>query len=184
MTRPTLIVLMHDNLGAGEVIPKIFMRSLLYTTGNRGHVVQSMYLKIQQGEATQNFSIWGHGPQTELRFGAGMKVGPDGVDHNHHFNPPKNAHYQYSPGEYVIETFAELADSGKRIRLSRTVVIVTPEQAEMLKSPDKSLYFEWGPDAQSYSAHVHTRQLNNRGLPELLQLLAPKEIEEYGDSST
>lgn len=87
MTRPTLIVLMHDNLGAGEVLPKIFMRSLLYTTGNRGHVVQSMYLKIQHGETTQNFSIWGHGPQSELRFGAGMKVGPDGVDHNHHFNP-------------------------------------------------------------------------------------------------
>ena len=171
MTRPSLIVLMHDNLGQQEILPKIFVRTLLYATGNRGHVIQSMYLKIQHGEMTQNFSVWGHGPQNNLKFGAGLKVGPDGLDHNHHFNPPKAAQFQYTAGDYLIDIFAEIAESGERVLLGRTSLRVTAEQAEQLKNPETALYFEWGPDSQSYQAHLHSRT-ERVGFNDILKLLS------------
>lgn len=157
MTRPSLIVLMYDDLGASGIHPKIFVRTLLYSTGNQGHIVQSMYLKVRRGEASQNFSVWGHGPLNNLTYGAGLRVTPGGVDHNHHFNPPKGSSFEYFSGEYVIQIFAELAGSDKHLLLAETGIVLTDELAAKLKSPRGAIFFEWGPESRSYTAHFDER---------------------------
>lgn len=157
MTRPSLIVFMHDHLATGEVIPKIFLRTLLYSTGNRGHVIQTLYLKLQRAESSQNFSTWGHGPQNELTFGAGLRITPDGIDHNHHFNPPRGTGFEYTAGDYRISIFADLAGSTQHVLLGEVTLAISAEQANQLKSTDTELYFEWGPVSETYSSNIHKR---------------------------
>src|SRR5215813_804961 len=60
MTQPTTIYFGPDG-GArrsGRSIPKIYLRSLLYSTAVRGQVVECMFVRIKRGETTQNFNIW------------------------------------------------------------------------------------------------------------------------------
>lgn len=158
MTRPAMIVFMHDILADGEILPKIFLRTLLYTTGNKGHVIEAMYLRIHRGEGLQTFNIWGHAERNDISLGSGLRVGSDGVVYNHHFNPPKHAMaFEFLPGDYRIEIYADLADSGAHVLLSRVLLTITNEQADALKNPNSRLFYEWGPESKTYTAHVETR---------------------------
>lgn len=45
MTRPPLIALRYE-----RNLPKIWLRTMLYSTGKKGHIVESLYLKVRRGE--------------------------------------------------------------------------------------------------------------------------------------
>jgi hypothetical protein len=82
MTHPTVVYFGPDS-GEGE-ISKIYLRSLLYSTGNRGTVIENLFVRLRRGETQQNFNIWVHG-EKELVRGSGLFVGQDGIVTNHHF---------------------------------------------------------------------------------------------------
>src|SRR5436853_6333630 len=72
MTQPTVIFFGPDNDGEGS--PKVFLRTLLYSTAKRGHIVESMWVKLRRGESSQIFNIWVYG-DTSLTRGSGLHVG-------------------------------------------------------------------------------------------------------------
>jgi hypothetical protein len=76
MTRPVLVGFLYD-LPGGE--PKVFFRSMLFTTGKRGHIVESLFLKVRRGESSQTFNFWMYGETKALLIGSGLRVGQDGV---------------------------------------------------------------------------------------------------------
>ena len=64
MTKPTVIFLGPD--GPGKEHNKLFIRTLLYSTSDRGPYIENMYIKLSRGETIQNFNIWVYGDQHNL----------------------------------------------------------------------------------------------------------------------
>jgi hypothetical protein len=91
MTQPTVIFLGPDPPRSRNESPspKIYLRTLLFSTSQRGRVIQSMYVALSRNEMRQNFNIWVYGEERLVR-GSGLFVGETGVVANHHFLTPKD----------------------------------------------------------------------------------------------
>jgi hypothetical protein len=99
MTQPTVVFFGPDGVDGR---PKVFLRTLLFSTARRGQIVESMYIRLRRMETTQNFSIWVYGDKTTaLVRGSGLFVGYEGVGTNHHFLLDENTKgYEFLAGEY------------------------------------------------------------------------------------
>lgn len=86
MTQPTVIFFGPDSPRSGREkgLPKIYLRTLLFSTSKRGRVIESMHVSLERSETRQNFNIWVHGDDKLVR-GSGLYVGATGVAANHHF---------------------------------------------------------------------------------------------------
>lgn len=60
MTQPTVIYFGSDGGSKAEPNPnmRVFLRTLLYSTGKRGQIVENMFIRLQHGETRQNLNIW------------------------------------------------------------------------------------------------------------------------------
>ena len=156
MTQPTVIYFGPDGSRFDQESrhQKIFFRTLLYSTGRRGHIVENMFASLRRGETRQNFNIWVYGDD-DLRRGSGLFVPEGGTATNHHFLPPPEAEaFQFSSGHYVLEVFATLVGSDRAQSLFVVHLDITEETATMLRKDKSGLYFDWGPDAQRYNHSV------------------------------
>jgi hypothetical protein len=90
MTQPTSIFFGPDSPRAsdGIALPKVYLRTLLFSTSKRGRVVESMHVALLRNEMHQNFNIWVYGEREKLVRGSGLFVGETGVAANHHFLTP------------------------------------------------------------------------------------------------
>jgi hypothetical protein len=152
MTRPVLVCFLYD---LPQEEPKIFFRALLFATGKRGHMLESMFLKVRRGESAQTFNFWMYGDVKDLKIGSGLRVGEDGVSFNHHFLPPKHdTAFQFLAGEYVIEVYASVVNRPTPILLSTVKLSLSQEHAADLRDKRNGVLFTWGPESQRYAAHV------------------------------
>jgi len=151
MTQPTLVFFGPDGIGGP---PKVFIRTLLYCTAQRGRIVDNMFLKVNRGESVQTFSIWICGEES-LGRGSGVYVGESGVTYNHHFVLPKDGtSYDFLPGDYKVEIFASLVGISKPISLSQVRLVLNESLATIMKEKGAGIFFDWGPDSGKYHAHV------------------------------
>jgi hypothetical protein len=159
MTQPTVIFFGPDapRTDGGQPPPKIFLRTLLFSTAKRGRVVESMHATLQRNESRQNFNIWVHGDDKLVR-GSGLFVGETGVAANHHFLTPKDgSSFQFVAGSYRLRVYARLlGDANLKLLFSHDLEI-SSELAESLRMPETGLYFDWGPDSSRYLPHVEER---------------------------
>ena len=117
MTQPTIFFFGPDG-SSGP--PKIFLRTLLFSTSKKGRILESMFVKLQRGESMQNFNIWVYGEKDTLARGSGLFVGREGIACNHHFLLPKDGtKYNFLPGEYILEVFGALLGEGRLTLLLR-----------------------------------------------------------------
>lgn len=80
MTRPTVIFFGPDGPPGKVGGLKIFLRTLLYSTAKRPHIVEGMYITLRRGESAQTFNVWVYGDEPDRLFrGSGLRVGEDGV---------------------------------------------------------------------------------------------------------
>ncbi|MBS1994119.1 MAG: hypothetical protein JSS83_26595 [Cyanobacteria bacterium SZAS LIN-3] len=151
MIRPSAIVLMHDR----ENRPRLFVRSLLYSTGNRGRVIRSLYLTLRRGETVQTFSIFDGGLHHTLKDGAGLIVFPSGAYLSHIFKTNESTSFEFWSGAYKIEILAEVVDLDAPVHLFETNLIITKSQASALQENGTSLFFEWGPGFYTYHSYIN-----------------------------
>jgi hypothetical protein len=152
MTRPVLVGFLYD---LPQEDPKIFFRALLFATGKRGHILESLFLKVRRGESVQTFNFWMYGDARDLKIGSGLRVGEDGVSFNHHFMPPRDdAPFQFLAGDYVIEVYATVVNKQAPVLLSTVKLTLSQALAAPLRDKSKGVLFTWGPESQRYSAHV------------------------------
>src|ERR1035438_3053508 len=59
MTQPTVIYFGPDTPRTGDrlPLPKVYLRSLLFSTAKRGRVVECMYVAVSRNETRQNFNV-------------------------------------------------------------------------------------------------------------------------------
>lgn len=155
MTQPTLIYWGND--GVDYKSPKIFLRTLLYSTSKKGQVVENFYVKMKRGESIQNFNIWVYG-NDRLDRGSGLFVGEEGVTFNHHFLLPKDGtDFIFLAGEYTMEVYCNLVGSKTSICLQKIHLTLAEQEARKLDNIRMGLYFDWGPDAKEYLKFVEER---------------------------
>jgi hypothetical protein len=159
MTQPTVIFFGPDAPRSREdiALPKIYLRTLLFSTSKRGRIVESMHVALARNEMRQNFNIWVHGDGKLVR-GSGLFVGETGVAANHHFlTPMDGSSFQFSSGRYCLEVYARLLGDQEPILLFSQDLEISSDLAARLKEPGSGLYFDWGPDSSRYLPHVEKR---------------------------
>jgi hypothetical protein len=160
MTQPTVIFFGPDTPRSRDdtALPKVFLRTLLFSTSKRGRVIENMYVALSRNETHQNFNVWVYGEREKLVRGSGMFVDETGVAANHHFLTPKDgSSFHFIAGDYRVEVFAHLIGDRNRTLLFSQTLEVTREVAVMLEQPGTGLYFDWGPDSSRYLPHVDKR---------------------------
>lgn len=139
--------------------PKVFLRALIFATAKRGRIIESMHATLHHNEARQNFHVWVYGDDA-LSRGSGLFVGETGVAANHHFlTSRRDQPFVFSAGDYVLEVYAKLLGEGPPLKLLEQHVHVSEAEATALRDPRNGLYFDWGPDAGQYIAHVDHKEL-------------------------
>ena len=166
MTKPTTIFLGPDGAFLeNQEEKKIFVRTLLYSTSERGQYIQNMYVRLRRGESVQNFNVWVYGDGGLVR-GSGVFVNKEGISSNHHFLLPRNTVYEFLPGEYHLEVFVETVDN-KTYKIFEQLLNITPAQYEEVIGNKSGIFYDWAPNSQNYDAHVDRRNRKGKALPDL-----------------
>lgn len=136
---------------------RVYLRTLLFSTSRRGHVVESMHVTLTRGESRQNFNIWVYG-EDRLSRGSGLFVGEQGFAANHYFLlPPDGAPYAFVSGTYELRLFAKCVGDRAPRELVCLRLVVTESQGAALQKTECGVYFDWGPDQQAYLSHIRER---------------------------
>jgi hypothetical protein len=152
MTRPTIICFLEQN---GIDGPKVFIRTLLYSTSNQGQYIQNMFVRLDRAETFQNFNVWFYGDTGTVK-GSGLFVNKEGVSSYHHFLLPKDeAKYPFTAGEYSLKIFVETVDKMPKM-ISEQRLTLTDQQSIDL-GQGKALYYDWASNAQNYFSHIDTK---------------------------
>jgi len=159
MTQPTVIYFGPDapRSANDSPLPKVYLRTLLFSTSKRGRVIECMYVALSRNETHQNFNIWVHGDERLVR-GSGLFVGETGVAANHHFLTPEDGtSFRFTEGHYRLEVFARLLGDREHTRLFSQTLEISGGLAASLTEASAGLYFDWGPDSSRYLPHVDKR---------------------------
>ena len=159
MTQPTVIFFGLESPRSKEevLLPKIFLRTLLFSTSRRGRVIECMHVALSRNEILQNFNIWVYGDDRLVR-GSGLFLGETGIAANHHFLVPNDStSFRFVEGRYKLEVFARLLGNKAQTLLFSQNLEISRDTAASLAEPKAGLYFDWGPDSNRYMPHVDQR---------------------------
>ena len=106
ITKPSIICFLGEN-GSDE--SKILLRTLIYSTAEKGHYIQNMYITLRNEIETVSLYNWGYG-EDKLVYGSGLFINKTGVLNNHHFFLPDGSDWKIREGKCEIEIFIENVD--------------------------------------------------------------------------
>ncbi len=154
MTKPTIVFFGFDALP--KPAPKVFLRTLLYSTSTRGQVVEGLYAKVRTDDHERLFSFWGYGETEKLSPGSGLHVGRTGFAANHHFvlSIHEDA-YHFELGSYEIDVIADVVGRRKPIKLA-TIKLSLPDELAAALERQEGVLFERKIDGE-YEGHTRER---------------------------
>ncbi len=139
MTKPTIVFFGFDTVP--KVTAKVFLRTLLYSTATRGHVIEGMYAAVRHNSRERLFSFWGYGETEKLSAGSGLYVSRTGLAANHHFVLSVHEEtYHFEPGAYRIDVLADVVGSRKPVKLGTIQLVVSEELAAALARHEGVLF--------------------------------------------
>lgn len=165
MTQPTTVFFGPDGSKFEGDKSKVYMRTLLYSTAKRGHVLESLHISLHRNESKQNFNIWVYGEKGKLHRGSGLFIPQEGVTFDHHFLlPVDGANFSFIAGIYKLTVFAKIVGAKVPDELFRIDLTINEFQAARLSAPNAGIYFDWGPDQQNYHPHISIQPDTEKGL--------------------
>lgn len=134
---------------------KIFIRTLLYSTSNRGQTVESLYVSLRSGKTVvQDFPIWIYGDEYIAR-GSGLYVSMEGVACNHHFLLPHDgSEFRLLAGDYCLRVYGKRVVDKIPIELASIQFSISTDEAIQLINENVGVYLDWVPDRQEYQSHT------------------------------
>jgi len=157
MTQPAVIYFGPDakRYSQGGQLPKIYLRTLLYSTSKRGLVIETMHVTLNRNESRQTFNIWVHGNKNNIVRGSGIFVSDAGVAEDHHFLMPNDgSRFEFKEGIYELEVYAKFVGESKNVRLWTQKLVVNANEATKIVQENFGLYFDWGPHSGRYITHL------------------------------
>lgn len=156
-THPSFVAFRYDFVGKPVPQAKIFLRTLLFSTGKRGLVIESLFLRVKEGSRNEEFSFWGHGDK-ELVRGSGMFVPETGVVTNHHFNPLRtDVLFRFSHGTYSLELIAKLVGRERPVSLWSIALDIPKGTFDNTIARETAVFFSWSPEQKQYIASLEKR---------------------------
>ena len=178
MTQPTVVFFGPDGSRFDSQKNKVYLRTLIYSTAKKGQVIESLHIALHRNESKQNFNIWVYGDKGDLKRGSGLFIPQEGVIFDHHFLLPKDgANFLFLSGSYSLVVFAKMVGNASLQQLSSVKLNISESQAEKLAEPNTGIYFDWGPDQQSYHSHIDIKPEQDRDIESLLELMANKKMQ-------
>ena len=169
-THPSFVAFRYDFVGKEVPQAKIFLRTLLFSTGKKGWVIESLFLRVDEGSRHEEFSFWGYGDKDLVR-GSGMFVPENGVVTNHHFNPLHTASlFRFYQGTYKLELVAKLVGRKKLVPLWAIAVDVPSGTFDTAIARDTAVFFNWSPEQKQYVASVEKRAKAVHSVSDLIGL--------------
>lgn len=154
MTKPTIVFFGFDMVP--NPTPKVFLRTLLYSTATRGQVIEGMYARVRRGEDKRIFSFWGYGEMEKLSPGSGLHVSRTGLAANHHFVlSVHETAYRFEPGSYEIDVIADVVGHKGPIKLATIKLSLSGELSAALQQ-HKGVLFERKISGE-YEGHTRER---------------------------
>lgn len=156
-THPSFIAFRYDFVEKSVPQAKIFFRALLFSTGKRGQVIESLFLRVREGSRQAEFSFWGFGDKDLIR-GSGLFVPETGVATNHHFNPidPETL-FLFSEGSYSLELVAKVVGQENLVSLWSVKLEMPAGVFDSSISRESSVFYSWSPEQQRYVASIEKR---------------------------
>jgi hypothetical protein len=168
ITKPRLISLgyeRHDDCRT----PKVFIRSLLYSTSHKGTVVENMRVKVSGCNNSEDFGLWAYGVE-KLLVGSGLFISKEGKDYNHHFVPIAfSSDFEFSAGEIKLEIYASIARHKKDKLLYSITLLLTKEHEDSFNDGEM-IIFNWNSALNKYEACVSKSNTAKLGMLELTKL--------------
>ncbi len=154
MTMPTIVFFGHDM--TPKVTPKVFLRTLLYSTAAQGQMVEGMYVQVLRNGLARTFSFWGYGETEKLSAGSGLHISRTGLAANHHFVLSVHEdEYRFEAGDYTITVYARVVGRRKPLKLSTIDVSLDADLAAEIAG-HRGVLFERSLDGH-YQGHARER---------------------------
>jgi hypothetical protein len=156
-THPSFVAFRYDFVGKNVPQAKIFFRALLFSTGKRGQVVESLFLRVREGSRREEFSFWGYGDKDLVR-GSGLFVPETGVATNHHFNPvDAETFFRFSEGTYSLELVAKLVGRERLVSLWNVVLQMPAAPFAASIAKETAVFYSWSPEQKCFIASIEKR---------------------------
>jgi len=154
ITQPALIYLGPDGSPGLVIHNKVYIRALLHSTAKKGQVIEYLYVSLQRNESKQNFNVWVYGETDDLRRGSGLFISHEGIVCDHHFLlPDDGAEFRFHPGQYTLKIYAKPIGRSTT-ELKSINLLISESDADTMREANKGIYFDWGPDQESYNSHI------------------------------
>lgn len=156
-THPSFLAFRYDFVDKNVPQAKIFLRVLLFSTSKRGHVIESLFLRVREASRRAEFSFWGYGDKDLIR-GSGLFTPETGVVANHHFNPvDTNTLFRFSAGSYSLELMAKVIGRTRLISLWNITLEMPAGPFDSSIARSTAVFFNWSPEQNCYIASVEKR---------------------------
>jgi hypothetical protein len=156
-THPSFVAFRYDFVDKAVPQAKIFLRTLLFSTGKRGLVIECLFLRVSEGGRCEEFSFWGYGDKDLVR-GSGIFVPETGVVTNHHFNPLHTENlFRFSHGTYRLELVAKLVKRKRLVSLWDIALDIPAGAYDTSIARETSVFFNWSPEEQRYIGSIEKR---------------------------
>lgn len=162
-TQPSLIAFCYDSVGMKHPQAKIFLRTLLFSTGKRGNVIESLFIRIREGSRREEFSFWGYGDKDLVSGSGGIFVPETGVATYHRFNPvDSDSLFLFSKGTYSLELVAKIIGRKQLTSLWTTTLEMPPVFSDPATELNKKVFFNWSPEQSRWLIQSDERPSTSR----------------------
>ena len=132
----------------------ILIKSVLYSTGSQGQIIERLYAKLDTNNSSKEFSGWVIGKQSDTYKPGGMKISKEGYVGDHHFIHPKDGtSYSFKTGDYLLRIFAKIAGKETDVLLQK-INLEIPVNFSKNLSTAKGVYFNFHSSNGNYVAEL------------------------------
>lgn len=158
LTQPTIFFFGWDRQ-SNRHMPKIMFRSALFSSGNKGQMLESMYVLVKTVDGQFEFPFWGYDDGNGMVRGSGLFVGPTGHVAYHHFNPLNDEYvFAYSGANYEIEVWAKAFNQKGDVLLGKYQFLLEDSKlAAELAHTESGVLWSWSPQDRRYYPEASKR---------------------------
>lgn len=166
MAEPSMVVFAYDAAGSRPgFVPKVMVRCLLFSTGERGRIIEALFARTRSGGSEYTFPVWGMDADSKLVRGGGLLVAKGGVVAWHHFVASSSGPgVSFGPGEYEVQVFARVHGRSRPVKLWSRTLAVSDAVAPTTHDGSEQVWFDRLPEADEFEARRESRSPANKPL--------------------
>jgi hypothetical protein len=164
MTVPSMVVFGYDGRGDPSGLdPKVMVTTLLFSTGARGHAIETLFLRLRHRGSAHVFPVWSFAATNgTLGRGGGIFVGMTGVTGWHHFVASGDARsFRFKSGTYELDVLARADTWRQPIKLWTSNLVIPETSTPTRHDGTEQVWFDRDPESGDFVPRLESH--NHRG---------------------